>query len=320
MSTPFRVVFMGTPEFSLPTLRALHANSEIAKVVAVYTQPDRPAGRGQKLTPPPVKVLAQEFGYEIHQPESINTPEERRKLADYMADFFIVIAYAQFLSKGVLNLPRGYCINVHSSLLPKFRGAAPIQFAIWKGEKESGVTTMKLVSKMDAGPMLLQSSIPIHDRMTSKELHDKLSTMGADLLIETLKQLQARTLVERDQDESGVTFASLIKKEDGLLDWTKPVIELDRQIRALNPWPGTYAPTKTGNLKIVRATPKESVLGAKASARPGSLHSDSGNLFVKCADGWLELNEVQPEGRKAMAARDFLNGLRSTDEELFLTP
>ncbi len=159
---------MGTPDFALPSLRGLHANPDIVKVVAVYTQPDRPAGRGQKITKPPVKVLAEELGYPVFQPESINTPDERKKLADQMADFFIVVAYAQFLSAGVLNLPRGYCINVHSSLLPKYRGAAPIQYAIWKGEKESGVTTMKLVSKMDAGPILLQKSIPIHDTMTSK--------------------------------------------------------------------------------------------------------------------------------------------------------
>ena len=156
---PFRIVFMGTPDFALPSLRALHANPDVAKIVAIYTQPDRPAGRGQKIAKPPVKIVGEELGYPIRQPENINTPDERKFLADHMADFFIVVAYAQFLSSGVLNLPRGYCINVHSSLLPKFRGAAPIQYAIWKGEKESGVTTMKLVPKMDAGPILLQKII-----------------------------------------------------------------------------------------------------------------------------------------------------------------
>jgi len=318
MAAPLRVVFMGTPDFAVPSLRKIAAHPELATIIAVYTQPDRPAGRGMKMTAPPVKHLAQELGLTIFQPENINEPDEKRKLADQMADVVVVVAYAQFLSKAILNTPRLGCVNVHSSLLPKFRGAAPIQYAIWRGEKESGITTMRLVSKMDAGPILLQRSIPISEEMTTPELHDKLAEIGGDLILETLAGLQNGSVTETPQDESQVTYASLIKKEDGRIDWNKSGVEIKHQVRALNPWPGTFTHSTRGAIKIHKIKLHDKVLGAPNTAEPGETFIGAGGLWVRCSDAWIELLTVQPEGKKAMSVQEFLNGLR--EKSLSLTP
>ncbi|MEW6056441.1 MAG: methionyl-tRNA formyltransferase [Bdellovibrionota bacterium] len=312
MSVPFRVVFMGTPDFAVPSLSALAARPDLAKILGVYTQPDRPAGRGQKITAPPIKVLAEKLELPVFQPENINDPDEKRKLADMMSDVVVVVAYAQFLSRAILNIPRLGCINVHSSLLPKYRGAAPIQYAIWKGEKETGVTTMKLVPKMDAGPILLQRSIPIEDEMTGRELHDKLSVVGGELIVETLTLLQENKLPEKEQDESLVTYASLISKEHGLISWNKPGREILNQIRAFDPWPGTYAKSNRGIIKIHKAKLQSNVLGTPEGATPGEIFMSPSSIFVKCADGWLELIALQPEGKKTMTSQEFLNGIRNS--------
>lgn len=301
---------MGTPEFATPTLRALATRPDVASILAVYTQPDRPAGRGQKLTKPPVKILAEELKLPVFQPENVNLAEENRKLADMMADVVVVVAYAQFLGKAILNIPRLGCVNVHSSLLPKYRGAAPIQYAIWKGETETGVSTMRLVQKMDAGPTLLQRSIPIGPNMMADELHDKLAVLGAQLLIETLEQLRDGKATEVAQDEAYATYAKLIRKEDGLIRWESPGIEIVRQIRAMHPWPGTYARSTRGLMKVHRVNFHPNLSGAPANAVPGGVFLGTGSLFVKCADGWLELLTIQPEGKPQMTTQQFLNGLR----------
>jgi methionyl-tRNA formyltransferase len=302
---------MGTPDFAVPALRALAARPETANIIAVYTQPDRPAGRGQKLAAPAVKTAAEELGLPIYQPENVNEPDEKRKLADMMADVVVVAAYAQFLSHAILNTPRLGCINIHSSLLPKYRGAAPIQYAIWKGDHETGVTTMRLVPKMDAGPILLQRSIPIGEKMTASELHDKLAKLGAELIVETLIGLRDSKINDRAQDESLVSYAPLIKKEDGLIDWERPGPEILRQIRAFDPWPGAFGRSTRGTLKIHAAKFHARPAGAPTGAAPGEVFTDAGGLWVRCGDGWLELTKIQPEGKKVMDAQDFLRGLKN---------
>jgi methionyl-tRNA formyltransferase len=310
---PLRVIFMGTPEFAVPSLRALAKAPEIARLIAVYTQPDRPAGRGQKLTKPPIKLVAEELNLPIFQPENVNDPDEKRKLADMLPDIVVVVAYAQFLNRAILSIPRLGCVNVHSSLLPKFRGAAPIQYAIWKGEKESGVTTMRLVQKMDAGPIYLQKSLPITEDMTSSELHDKLAEMGGELIVETLRQHQQSTAKEIEQDENKATYANLINKEDGLIVWEKGGTEILNQIRALNPWPGTFARSTRGTLKVHKAKFHGNINGAPAEAAPGDPFLKAGGLWVKCANGWIELLIVQPEGKRPMTSAEFLNGVRNSE-------
>ena len=312
MPGPLRVVFMGTPDFALPSLRALAARPDLVNILAVYTQPDRPSGRGQKVTEPPVKIVGKELGLTILQPEDINDADEKRKLADYMADVVVVVAYAQFLSRAILNTPRLGCINVHSSLLPKYRGAAPIQYAIWKGEKESGVSTMKLVPKMDAGPVLLQKSIPITEEMTAAQLHDELAKLGGDLIVETLEQLRTGKQTEKEQDEALVTFAPLIKKEHGLIQWGRPGQEILAQIRAFDPWPGTFGRSTRGTLKILKARFHSNVSGAPTTTAVGDIFTLAGGLWVKCTDGWIELLRVQPEGRRPMEIQEFLNGLHNS--------
>lgn len=304
---------MGTPDFAVPSLRAIAARPDLAKILAVYTQPDRPAGRGQKVTMPPIKNVALELGLPVYQPENINDADEKRKLADHMADIVVVAAYAQFLSRAILNLPRLGCINVHSSLLPKYRGAAPIQYAIWKGEKESGVSIMRLVPKMDAGPVVIQKSTPITDDMTAAMLHDELSKIGGGLIVEALEQIRDGKHVEKEQDESLVTYAPLIKKEDGLISWEKPGHEILCQIRAFDPWPGTFGRSTRGTLKIHKAKFHQNGMGAPSEAKPGDIFTKAGGLWVRCADGWIELLVVQPEGRKVMQIQEFLNGVKNVE-------
>lgn len=319
MSVPFRVVFMGTPEFAVPSLEALLKRPDLVQVLAVYTQPDRPAGRGQKLTPPPIKVVAQEYGIPVFQPENINAPEEKRKFADFLADYGIVVAYAQFLSPAILNTPRMGCINVHASLLPKYRGASPIQYSILEGDNETGITTIRLVSEMDAGPILCQKKLPLSDDITSGELAKKLSYLGAETLIKTLELSFRRELEEKPQDESQVSFAKKLKKEDGRIDWKNSGESILRRIRAFDPWPGTYTRTQFGVLKIHRAKfHPEDASGVPKDAEPGTLFLDLGALWVRCQNGWIELLEVQSEGKKKMSSAEFLNGLKNKAELSFL--
>lgn len=315
VAAPFRVVFMGTPEFAVPVLKALIGRPDLARIVGVYTQPDRPAGRGQLIAKSAVKVVAEELNLPLFQPENVNEPEEKRRLADLMSDLAVVAAYAQFLGKGVLNTPRLGCFNVHSSLLPKYRGAAPIQYAIWKGERETGVTIMKMSSKLDAGAILLQEASPIGPQMTARDLHDELSRLGARLIVEALSRMQREGhLKEVHQEEDQATYAPALTKEQGLIDWNKSGEEVLRQIRAFDPWPGTYGRSTRGILKVHKAKCHASLSGAPSGAAPGAVFTGAGGFFVKVGDGWLELLTVQPEGKKMMSAQEFLNGIRNVSE------
>ncbi len=312
---PLRIVFMGTPDFAVPCLQALLDAPEVATVLAVFTQPDRPAGRGMELKAPPVKTLALEHGIPVHQPENINRGDSPRLLADLMVDVAVVVAYSHFLGKAVLNTPRLGCVNVHGSLLPQYRGAAPIQYALLNGDMETGVTTMKLVEKMDAGPILLRGTIPIPSSMTCVELYGELSKLGAELLVETLRGLRDGTVKEIPQDETQATYAKIINKEDGRADFTHTARSLCHRIRAFTPWPGVFAPTSKGVMKFSAAEPVDNWPGAPEAAKPGQWTADGERLLVKCGDGWLRLLMVQLEGKKPVTAEQFLHGLQGKKDE-----
>jgi len=297
---------MGTPEFAVPALEAVARTFD---VVGVYCQPDRPVGRGLELKPPPVKAKALQLGIPVFQPEKLSQPGEFERLSELKPDVIAVVAFGQILRQRVLDLPRLGCVNVHSSLLPRWRGAAPIQWAILAGDGETGVCTQKMVFKLDAGEVLLCEKTTISSDETAQSLHDRLSQMGSGLLVRTLEGLAAGTLRGLPQDESQVTLAFKLTKEMEKLDPSKTLRELDCQIRALTPWPGTsvWIPER---LKIRRARPRPEV-----RTRPGKLFEAGGGLFLGASDGCLELVEVQPEGKKALSAAEFLNGFRGRQKE-----
>jgi methionyl-tRNA formyltransferase len=301
-----RVVFMGTPEFAVGALDAVHSAFSI---VAVYTQPDRQSGRGMALTPPPVKRRALELGLPVFQPEKLTLPGEADKLRGLNPDVIVVVAYGQILKREVLEMPRLGCVNIHSSLLPRWRGAAPIQWAILGGDAESGVTTMKLVEKLDAGAILLQGRTPLSADETAGTLHDRLAQMGAELIVPTLRGLADGSLKPVEQDESKVTYASKLSKEMEWLDPSLSAVELDRRVRALNPWPGTSVWVEAGEsrqrLKVKRAELRREVTG-----RQGQLFDRAGMVCLGTAEGALELKLVQWDGKKEVDAAGFLNGLK----------
>jgi methionyl-tRNA formyltransferase len=300
---PLRIVFAGTPEFAVPSLRALLEGPD--SVVGVLTQPDRPAGRGRKLQAPPVKRAAEAAGVPVAQPERLADAADREVLAEWTPDLLVVTAYGLILPRAVLELPRLGCINVHASLLPAYRGAAPIQRAILDGRKETGITIMQMAPGLDSGPMLLQRRRPIGERETGGELHDALAELGAEALSEALAGLRAGTLEAVPQDPEQATYAAKIHKAEAELDWRRPAAELDRVVRAFNPWPVAFTHQAAGPLRIWRAHP-----GAATGAAPGTLEEDTDGLpAVACGDGrLLVLEQVQPPGRKAMAAADALRG------------
>jgi len=291
-----RIIFMGSAELACPCLEAL-ARSPHHEIVAVITQPDKPKGRDLKLSPPPVKVAAQKLGLPVEQPPSLKEPSAQEALRVLQPDLIVVVAYGQILPRVVLELPPRGCINVHASLLPRWRGASPIQHAILAGDRETGVTTMFLNERLDAGDIILQRSEPIRADDTSGTLHDRLAKIGADLLVETLR---LDPPPRRPQDESQATYARKLNKEDGRVDWTKPAAEIERMVRAFNPWPGAY--TMAGNLllKLWRA---EVVPGV--NLLPGRVLE---GFWVGTGDGGLRVLEVQPAGGRRMDAEAFLRG------------
>jgi methionyl-tRNA formyltransferase len=303
VAEPMRVVFMGTPEAAVPALRRLVEDGN--EVVAVWTQPDRPAGRGNKLTAPPVKVLAQLFGLEIHQHEKIKTEEAKRLFASHNADLAVVVAYGRILPAEFLRAPKRGCINVHFSLLPLYRGAAPVNWAIINGEEKTGVTTMFIEEELDSGPILLQRETPIGERETAPELMARLAETGAELLGETLAQLDRIT--PRPQHDQDATFAPLLRKENGLIDWSNDAFSVERTVRGLQPWPNAYTHNQTHRLIVWRAEAANSEL---SNALPGQVVAAHGDdLIVKCGgETMLRLIEVQPEGKRRMSVRDFTNG------------
>jgi len=298
-----RIVFMGTPEAAVPALRRLLEDGH--EIAAVWTQPDRPGGRGQKVSAPPVKVLAQLFGLKIYQPEKIRTEEAKAMFASHNADLAVVVAYGRILPAEFLSAPKRGCINVHFSLLPLYRGAAPVNWAIINGEKKSGVTTMFIEEELDSGPILLQRETPIGEMETAPELMSRFAEMGADLLRETLAQLDEIT--PRPQHDRDATFAPMLRKENGLIDWSNDAFVLERAVRGLQPWPNAYTRHQTHRLIVWRARATRAEL---SNAVPGEVVAAQGDeLIVKCSgETMLRLIEVQPEAKRRMSVRDFLNG------------
>ena len=292
---------MGTPEFAVPSLSALiGAGYEIA---AVVTQPDRPSGRGKVLTPPPVKTAAEAAGIPVLQPAKIRTEDFFAELSSYSPDLICVTAYGRILPKSILDLPRHGCVNAHASLLPKYRGAAPINWAIVRGEDVTGVTTMLMDEGMDTGDMLLKREVAIEDADTGETLSRKLSIVGGELLVETLALLKEGKLSPEKQDESHATYAPIIKKEDGLVDWSKPARDIRNLVRGMLPWPGAYTSLSGKMLKIFRAVVSE------GQGQPGEvIKSGQGILRVATGEGALDVLELQIEGGKRLEAAAFLAG------------
>ena len=300
-----RIVFMGTPDFAVGSLQAL-CESGKHEILAVVTQPDRPKGRGNKLLQTPVKEYALAQGLTVYQPQKVKTPEFVELLHELQPELIVVAAFGQFLSKEILELPKYGCINVHASLLPKYRGAAPIQYAIIKGEKESGVTIMQMDIGMDTGAMLDKVVVPIAENTTMGELHDVLREQGAALLLQVIDKIAAGTAVAEPQDDAQATYATLLDRSMEHIDWSKTAQEVHNLIRGFNPAPSTFTKLPNGkSLKIwgSKMTDKNSAAAAGTVIETGK-HS----FFVACGEGVLEITEVQPESKKRMPAQVFLNG------------
>lgn len=293
---------MGSPDFALSTLRSLAKNYQ---VVGVVTQPDRASGRGRELKAPPVKLLAQELNIPVMQPQKLREPEAMQQLQAWNPDLIVVAAFGQILKKDVLELPKYGCINVHASLLPRWRGAAPINAAVLAGDEETGVTIMKMDVGLDTGPMLAMKNIRIKPDDTAGSLFEALSTLGADLLIETLPAYMDGKLTPQRQPEDGATYAPMLKKEDGLLDFTQPAVDLERRVRAMNPWPGAWFEWNGAPLKVH----KTHVGQGKAEA--GKRLIEQNQPAVGAGGGVLILDEVQPPGKKPMNGKSFLAGARN---------
>lgn len=305
MSDSLRIIFAGTPDFAARHLDALLSSEH--QVVGVFTQPDRPAGRGKKLMPSPVKVLAEEKGVPVFQPGSLRPQENQQLVADLQADIMVVVAYGLILPKAVLDMPRLGCINVHGSLLPRWRGAAPIQRSLWAGDAQTGVTIMQMDVGLDTGDMLHKHSCPITADDTSGSLYDKLADLGPQGLLHTLAQLAAGTAKPEVQDEALVTYAEKLSKEEARVDWSLSAAQLERCIRAFNPWPMSYIVIDEQPVKIWQA----SVINTPTSAAPGTiLEANRQGIQVATGEGILNLLSLQPAGKKAMGVQDLLNSRR----------
>jgi methionyl-tRNA formyltransferase len=301
-----RLIFMGTPEAAVPTLRRCLEDGH--EIVAVWTQPDRPAGRGENLREPPIKKFALEHGLTVEQPLKIRNEQMLDLFASYEADVAVVVAYGRILPPPFLSAPRRGCINVHFSLLPQYRGAAPVNWAIVRGEKVSGVTTMQMDEGLDTGPILLQRETEIKEAETAPELMARLSHLGAEILSETLRRLDEIEPVE--QSEEKATFAPVLRREDGLIDWALDAAQIERRVRGFQPWPNAFTRFNSQRLVIWRAL---ALAGDEAHGAPEGeiVRAHGDELMVSCGDKTLlRLEEVQPEGKRRMKVRDFLNGAR----------
>ncbi len=293
-----KLVFLGTPAFAVPSFEQMvEAGHEVA---AVFTQPDRPKGRGQQTAMPPVKQSALKLGLEVFQPERVRRPDVVEQLRAIAPEAMVVVGYGQIIPQSILDIPPLGIINVHASLLPKYRGAAPVQWAIARGEKITGVTTMRIDAGLDTGDMLLKWQTEIGEDETAVELGERLAAAGAELLKRTLDGL--RTIQPEPQDHSQATLAPILKKDDGHIDWSRPAQEILNQVRGFQPWPGCYGFLRAQRLHIWKAS------RTNASLRPGELSANGRRLFAGCGDGSIELREVQLEGKKRMPAAAFLNG------------
>lgn len=291
---------MGTPEFAVPPLEAIVGYGH--EVVAVYSQPPKPAGRGYQVIKSPVHQKAEELGIPVFTPNSLKDPEAQAVFAGHQADLAVVAAYGKILPKAILEAPRFGCFNIHASLLPRWRGAAPIQRAILAGDNETGVTIMHMNEGLDTGNTLLADRILITPSTTASELHDRLSLMGASLIIDTLEDLEKGILDPQPQPEAGVTYAEKLSKDEGLFSWSEPAMEIERKIRALNPWPGVYFRLNEKNIKILEAE----VAHLNLKGKPGEVLDDQ--LTIACGTDSLRILRLQQAGGKALSAREFLNG------------
>ncbi|WBU60498.1 methionyl-tRNA formyltransferase [Paracoccus albus] len=289
-----RVIFMGTPDFSVPALRAIAA---VHEVVCVYTQPPRQAGRGQKSRPTPVHKAADEMGLEVRYPRSLKAAAEQTEFAALNADVAVVVAYGLILPQPVLDAPRLGCVNIHASLLPRWRGAAPIHRAIMAGDDETGVSIMQMEAGLDTGPVLAERRTPITSDLTTADLHDRLAAMGADLVVETLDRLPAKAVAQPD---TGVTYAAKIDKTEARIDWSRPANEVDRQIRGLSPFPGAWCDIAGERVKLLRSRI------AEGSGNPGQV---LGGFRIACGMGAVEVLEAQRAGKRPMLAAEILRGM-----------
>jgi methionyl-tRNA formyltransferase len=305
MSASWSIVFMGTPETSAFTLESLLQGPD--PVIGVVTQPDRPAGRGQKTVLSPVRKIAQSRGLPVLAPEKIRDPGFLQTLKSWHPELIVVVAYGRILPSAILELAPQGCINVHYSLLPKYRGAAPTAWTILNGDAKGGVTTMKLVEKMDAGPMYLQEEVTIAPDETTGSLQAKLIPVGARLLRDTIRRLKDGSVLPQMQNEADVTFAPMIKKGDGLIDWHQGAVAIERRVRGFSPWPCAYTHMEGKLLKIHRVK----IVAAEASGKPGEvLRADAGGFWIATGSGTMGLEEVQLENRKKLPSAEFLKGTR----------
>ena len=302
------VVYMGTPEFAVLPLDAIIKAGH--NVTGVFTQPDKPKGRGYTLTPPPVKVRALESEIPVFQPTSMKDGEALKILEELNPDVIVVVAYGKILPKAILDLPKYGCVNVHASLLPKYRGAGPIQWCVLDGEEETGVTTMKMAEGLDTGDMLLKSATKIGENETAGELHDRLSRMGADLIVDTLTALENNTVVPEKQDDSLSNYAPMLTKELCKIDWNKSAQEIHNQVRGLNPWPVATAVVNSKNVKVFATTISEK------NGEAGKVLCEN-PLTVACGEKSLVIHELQLEGKKRMKSDDFVRGYRITTDTVF---
>lgn len=305
MSESLKIIFAGTPDFAARHLDALLTSEH--QIVGVFTQPDRPAGRGNKLTSSPVKLLAQQHGLPVFQPKSLRPAESQQLVADLQADVMVVVAYGLILPQAVLDMPRLGCINVHGSLLPRWRGAAPIQRSLWAGDSETGVTIMQMDVGLDTGAMLLKLACPITAADTSATLYTRLAELGPQGLLETLTHLSKGSIQPQPQDNALATYAEKLSKEEAQLDWSLSAAQLERCIRAFNPWPVSYFYVEEQPVKVWQAT----VLPHQAGYQPGEVvQADKNGIQVATAEGILNIETLQPAGKKAMSAQDILNSRR----------
>ena len=307
-----RIVFMGTPEFAVPCLEMLLSESQKYQVVCVVTKPDMPKGRKLQLTPPPIKDVAVKAGIPVLQPQNVKTQEFYEELVSFKPDLFVTVAYGKILTESVLSIPAKGCINVHASLLPKYRGAAPLWHAVINGEKESGITTMMTDVGMDTGDILIADKCEISENMTMGELHDKLSEMGAETLRKTLEQLEAGTLTRTPQNHNEATYSPMVSRETGKIDWTRSSLEIHNLVRGTNPFPVSYSFDEEGERIKIWSTLLTNIKKPSSKEAGDVIEASADGIYVATGDGVIKIIEIQGPSGKRMKAGDYVNGHKIT--------